>query len=417
MFANHFKKSIKKQNFMASKKIIFLGGIFPKNQISYIQSNSIGVIQNAADSLQKKIIAGINSINSEGLHLINLPFIGSYPNRFKKPFYPKTNQKSGENFTVDGRWFINIPLLKIVSRFLSSLSGLMILKNLDEKIIIVYSAHTPFLAASIICKILFKTKLCIILPDLPEYMGGTGKIYEILKFIDCKIFYRLIKKFDYYVVLTEAMISKIGAEKSKSIVIEGVAEAPENIIDFDRNSAVGKYFLYSGTLAKRYGVIDLLEAFMKIRNPKAELWICGDGDGKNAVVEASKINKKIKYLGQLDREQVFELQKKATILVNPRTPNGEYTKYSFPSKIMEYMSSGRPVIMHKLEGIPEEYSEFYISPKSTDIDSLSECMESTLNINEDQLQRLGTKAMDFIFSEKNPKKQSQKILNLILEKF
>ena len=38
--------------------------------------------------------------------------------------------------------------------------------------------------------------------------------------------------------------------------------------------------------------------------------------------------------------------------VNPRQNNEEFTKYSFPSKTMEYLASGVPVVAYKLDGIP-----------------------------------------------------------------
>ena len=48
----------------------------------------------------------------------------------------------------------------------------------------------------------------------------------------------------------------------------------------------------------------------------------------------------------------------ATLLINPRFSNEEYTKYSFPSKNMEYMASGTPILTTKLPGMPKEYYEY-----------------------------------------------------------
>mgnify|MGYP003303651866 CR=1 FL=1 len=44
------------------------------------------------------------------------------------------------------------------------------------------------------------------------------------------------------------------------------------------------------------------------------------------------------FTGKIDRSQVLALQRSATVLVNPRRNNEEYTKYSFPSKTMEYLA-------------------------------------------------------------------------------
>jgi hypothetical protein len=65
------------------KEIIFLGGIFPEDIRDEIEAKSSGVIQNAADSLQKALISGLK-IHFEKLTLVNLPFIGSFPKRYKE---------------------------------------------------------------------------------------------------------------------------------------------------------------------------------------------------------------------------------------------------------------------------------------------------------------------------------------------
>ena len=62
-------------------------------------------------------------------------------------------------------------------------------------------------------------------------------------------------------------------------------------------------------------------------------------------------------MGQVSLNEARALQKTADVLVNPRLNEGEYTKYSFPSKTMEYLSTGRPVVCYKLDGIPDEYDK------------------------------------------------------------
>lgn len=39
---------------------------------------------------------------------------------------------------------------------------------------------------------------------------------------------------------------------------------------------------------------------------------------------------------------VLKAQSESEILVNPRNDNNEFTKYSFPSKVIEYLGSGTP---------------------------------------------------------------------------
>ena len=77
------------------------------------------------------------------------------------------------------------------------------------------------------------------------------------------------------------------------------------------------------------------------------------------------------------------MQHKATILVNPRTSEGEFTKYSFPSKTMEYLLAGRCVVVNRLPGIPEEYYQYVYTPQNESVEALAECLTNVLDINRD----------------------------------
>ena len=72
--------------------------------------------------------------------------------------------------------------------------------------------------------------------------------------------------------------------------------------------------------------------------------------------------------------------RRADVLVNPRPNEGEYTKYSFPSKNIEYLLSGNPVVGYMLSGMPEDYRRFVyeISPNSEPADGLCWALKSAV---------------------------------------
>jgi glycosyltransferase involved in cell wall biosynthesis len=115
----------------------------------------------------------------------------------------------------------------------------------------------------------------------------------------------------------------------------------------------------------------------------------------------------------VSRERVLLMQQNATVLVNPRTSEGDFTKYSFPSKIMEYFASGTPTIMHRLPGIPEEYYSYCFVVDPADAESLFKTMVKVCGMNQMELNEIGRKAQNFIFEQKNPKKQAGKIFEMI----
>ena len=200
-------------------KVVFLGGLFPDEQRVFIEENSKGVIQNAADALQWSPFRWALDALGDDVSYINLPFVGSYPKRAKSLFFPGGRFSVKGGGEVLGLPFINVTGVKLFSRLLSSIRGL-IKSKLISGIIIVYSAHTPFMIASILYRMLFKdVKLCLVIPDLPEYMGGKGLLYSVFKQIDILLFYFLVRKFDYYVLLTKQMGEKLKLNKDRVVIV------------------------------------------------------------------------------------------------------------------------------------------------------------------------------------------------------
>ena len=115
----------------------------------------------------------------------------------------------------------------------------------------------------------------------------------------------------------------------------------------------------------------------------------------------------------MKRDEILELQRNATILVNPRQNNEEFTKYSFPSKNLEYLSSGTPLVAYKLDGIPEEYSNYINYVEDDSIESLKrKLMEVCEDVNGVAHER-ALSAFEFVKNEKNAQKQTEKIKKML----
>ena len=168
-------------------------------------------------------------------------------------------------------------------------------------------------------------------------------------------------------------------------------------------------------MGKKFGMELLLDAFEKMPQNSAKLCFAGGGDAVPIVQEASKKNPNVQYLGYCSKEEVFALQNKASILVNPRSAYEEYTKYSFPSKTMEYLSMGKPVAMNKLPALPEEYEEHLFLFAEETAESMAKTFLGILAMDDAQIKAHVQRQLAFIEQEKSEKKQAQKILALVEE--
>ena len=112
---------------------------------------------------------------------------------------------------------------------------------------------------------------------------------------------------------------------------------------------------------------------------------------------------------------MLEYEKKATLLVNVRDDKDEFTKYSFPSKVIEYMLSGTPMFMTRLSGIPEEYYSYTYWVEDNDVQTLRQALEQIAAKPAEELLAFGAVGQAFIKKEKNGRMQAGKILDFILD--
>lgn len=394
-------------------RIAFLAGIFPRKQSYFIAQNSIGVMQNAADAFQKNLIEGLAMHDDVEAVVVNLPFVSAWPSSFRKPWFPRVRD-SESGVPVDGRSFANASLVRYPARIMASLAGLCGKQARGADTILVYSAHVPFMLAAVLAgRLLSRRQVAIIVLDLPEYMGAMGLTHKVFGGFNQKLFYYLIRYFDKFIVLTEAMIPRLGVDPENTLVVEGIATLRHSGTSTMANESGKITFLYTGTLARRYGIEELVDGFRQVRCPDAALWICGAGEGADYVAAAAEADPRIVFYGQIDRSRALDLQGMADFLINPRSGDDDFVRYSFPSKIMEYLASGRPVIMYSLPGIPEDYDGHYLPISAAGAAGIRAAISLAIDMPVDERNAMGAAAREFVRSRKGPRGQVRRILDLL----
>ena len=346
-------------------KIVFLCGYYEKQYESEVVTNTKGNIEFSANEFQRKVIVGLKKNNLD-FDVISAPLIGSYPNRYKMQVFKPFSERDSDCTYVA---FNNVWGVRNFSRarHLKKSLGSFIESKDNQKLIIIYSPHTPFLEAAVYAKKKDKNiKLCLVVPDLPQYMNLNAKqsvLYKIGKKFDIKRFYSLNESIDSYVLLTEQMKDILKVGNRPYIVKEGIVsseklEAFSNFNQKPSRSSTIKYLTYTGKVNFQFGIRELVEGFEQIPDENLHLVICGTGDAAQYVIEKSKKDKRIEYKGQVLPSEAQKWMENSDFLINPRRGDSEYTKYSFPSKTIDYLLTGNPVIAYYLDGMPEIYKQF-----------------------------------------------------------
>lgn len=308
-----------------------------------------------------------------------------------------------------GNKFLRIPK-KIKELYLEIKKG-SILEGID--VVFAYEMHFPFLFCLYkIKKINPNIKTILICPDLSMYMDLNSKnksFKTFLKKVESKITNILLKNVDGYILFTEQMQCYFEKYKKQNIIIEGVYKDKYSLEKVKKE----KFIMHAGSLQFNVGIEELIDAFEQISDKEMELWFFGSGVMDEYIKNKAKNNFKIKHMGFIDPKELFEYEKKATLLVNVRNPQEEYTKYSFPSKTFEYLASGTPFLSTDLSGIPKEYKEYIFLIKNNDVESIKVGLDYVLSLSEYERSSYGQKAREFVIKNKNKMIQSRKIIDFI----
>lgn len=224
-----------------------------------------------------------------------------------------------------------------------------------------------------------------------------------------------LSRFTHYVFLTEQMNNAINIQHRPYIIIEGLVDAnmpaPEAKADKEKHVV-----LYAGGLHERYGLKMLTDAFVQTDAPDAELWLYGNGPFADLLPEYEHKDSRIHYWGIQPNDVIVEAERKATLLVNPRPTHEEFTQYSFPSKNMEYMVSGTPLLTTKLPGMPKEYYPYvYLFDEET-TEGYAKMLNELLSLSPDDLATRGLEAQQWVLKHKSNVVQAERLMNFIDEK-
>jgi glycosyltransferase involved in cell wall biosynthesis len=281
--------------------------------------------------------------------------------------------------------------------------------------VLVCNVYPPMSLPVILSTKLFRGKAVAIVPDFPHNLSFDFKGWRgILQRINVWVEARILAYFDGIIPLTRYIVEDF-APGSPMMVMEGGVDLNDfgSVLSESVATSPELICLFSGALNEINGINLLLEAFRLIQNPKFRLWIFGSGPLEAAVREASLIDNRIVYWGYLPNSDVMRHQRYATVLLNVRPTDQKICRYTFPSKLCEYMLSGRPVITTALPGIPKEYFDFVYVLLDETPEALARLIVDICAKPASELCELGHRAQEFLLKSKSWTKQGKRVYGFI----
>jgi len=395
--------------------VLLMSLLYPEDQMAEVTRNAKDKLQNQINSYQRAFIQGIrqNLAAHERLDILNCLPVGVFPLQYRQLILKNGMHDQG---SIRQLGCINLPWIKQHMRRYLAEKALVewIKRDSNNRTVLLYTQYLPYMQAVCRVKKCFPDlKAAVIVTDLPNDLGlpsGRKGILKKIEYMRGDQSLALCTEMDGFILLTEPMAQAIGAENKPYEVIEGLI-LQRNCENAAPVTEQKPFVLYTGTLEPGLGIGEMLEAFSRM--PEYDLCICGQGSMQEEVQKAASNAENIQFLGFVSQEKALALQARAAALINPRQPSGIFTKYSFPSKTLEYMRSGKPVLCCQLEGIPHDYDKYLCYIEGNGAQGIEAAVRRLMQMSDEERRRLGESGRKYVLEHKNPKVQCEKLLHLL----
>lgn len=279
----------------------------------------------------------------------------------------------GQKFYVRGLHgialgFINVILLKHLTRLLSCFLILpLFMRRRKIDWLFVHGVHSPYLIFGVFAR-LIGYRVVVVLTDAPGVILPSDRMLS-----------RLLKRFDKFLVelalsFVDAVIalapglSEALAPKKPALIFPGIMDSSLNFLPrVHANSSHPKTddshpftVVYAGGLNAAYGVDRLVEAILGFESSfPIRLKLYGRGDQEDRIRHLAHTDSRFFYGGFLDSVSIWPELCGADLLVNPRPTTELFASLSFPSKLIEYLSAGRPVLTTRIPSMPDILKPYY----------------------------------------------------------
>ena len=250
---------------------------------------------------------------------------------------------------IEGRHigFVNLVLVKHLMRFFGCLARPFWLRGC--RVVVIHGVHSPYLVFGLLLRLGGKTVIPVLTDPAGVVLGTDGGILKRLKSLDKRIVRAMLRQFSGVVALAPDLLRDLPASMPR-LVFPGIVSRDwlEAVAAGVPLKQPGFSVLYAGGLNRRYGAEALLEAARLL--PHVQFHFFGRGDHGDAIAACGLPN--VTAHGFVGQAALVPHLLAADVLINPRPTSEAFAAESFPSKLIEYLAAGRPVLTTRMKAIP-----------------------------------------------------------------
>ena len=311
--------------------------------------------------------------------------------------------------------FLNLPVIRQLCLYSAAFIKVLIwlFLNSREKVVICDVLNTSICMAALHACSLLRKPVVGFVTDMPGLMVGQESVPSLRNKVTTLIRKSYLSSFDKYIFLTEAANHVVNKHCKPFVIMEGISDS--HMVDLTRKKRhrQKRTIMYAGGVFAKYGVETLVKAVTHLNPETCELVIYGSGSFVDELKQYCNTYSHIRYMGVALTSEVVQAELEADLLVNPRPTDEVFTKYSFPSKNIEYMASGTPLLTTKLPGMPTDYYPYVFLIENESTEGYAHALRQVLQLSDEALYDFGEKAKYYVLENKNGKKQGERVSNLL----
>ena len=312
--------------------------------------------------------------------------------------------------------YINIPYIKYFS--IATMLLLYTIFNTSRKkksLIITYNFSSYLAIPALVMRMIRKIEIIPILYDV-NIPGETIK-KTLLSKTDFHFTKHVLRYCSAAIVITENVATDLMYGKPYIVIEGGLSQSQENYgKSFTINEKKSQLFVivFAGAIEYYNGIDVILDAFSITENSNIRLKIAGKGTLTDLVKNRAEKDYRIEYHNYLNVEELVKLYENASLLINHRSDHRINSRYVFPSKLIEYLSTGIPTISTDFASLRSEYKPYLLLLADEDPGTLALAIKEVAE-NMSYFKERANNGQKFIIREKTWKVQTKKIKDFLLK--
>lgn len=341
-----------------SPRLLFLGPLFPENGIFRHKA-----LSPAGNRWKLGLVGGLRGLGCEIVSVGHAPEPAFPRGKFWKP---RETEEALPGVRTVAVGYANLPRVRhwFLGRHYASTSA-SLLRELPVDAIVTYNLMPEMPAAVRLLRRRFKLPWVSIVADA----DGEGEFWDDYR--------RLASEADGHAFLSYRSYEECPFAKRHHVDggFERVRFSPD--VAKERASDGVLRLGYTGMLSEWTGSALLGDMMLRLRDANVELHVCGRGDEAPLRAAAAQ-GARIVVHGLVSEEKLRAVCDQVDAFVNPRPSTLPGNTHNFPSKLLEYLSYGVPVISTYTPGIAPDYLPHLLVPASEDPAGLEACVRTLL---------------------------------------